>query len=270
MSFWDRLMHGGHGGHGGRGGHGHHDEHHDPHHGHGYRRPDPLPSQPYKGSAGSACSGCGSLAAPGARFCAQCGNRIAPAQCGACQTEMPAGARFCPQCGKAPAGEVGWPPDGPCGPLLRRACAVCPKLQVANQGEHHGQPTYRKARAASSAPGARPWRPRSARPPRQERAAHGYRGAARSAPSARRAQAGRSRSPWSPRHGRKAAVGSGVPCKRKGVAAPPLSGFNSARRARRSCARRDRCDRRGTGHARRRAGRSATWAARTGRSLFRL
>lgn len=103
MSFWDRLMHGGHGGHGGRGGHGHHDEHHDPHHGHGYRRPDPPPSQPYRSNSGSVCSGCGSLAAPGARFCAQCGNRIAPAQCGACQAEMPAGARFCPQCGKAPA-----------------------------------------------------------------------------------------------------------------------------------------------------------------------
>jgi len=46
------------------------------------------------------CAGCGHESPPGARFCAGCGARFAPA-CVACGAELPLDARFCPQCGQA-------------------------------------------------------------------------------------------------------------------------------------------------------------------------
>ena len=44
------------------------------------------------------CQGCGTVAPPGAKFCAQCGAPLAP-RCPSCGTEHPPNARFCGNCG---------------------------------------------------------------------------------------------------------------------------------------------------------------------------
>jgi hypothetical protein len=48
----------------------------------------------------AACPGCGTLAASGARFCAECGHSLgAPTACPTCGTALPSGSRFCGSCG---------------------------------------------------------------------------------------------------------------------------------------------------------------------------
>jgi cell division protein FtsN len=48
------------------------------------------------------CASCGQANPAGARFCFQCGERIAaPASCPECGTELPKEARFCTSCGVA-------------------------------------------------------------------------------------------------------------------------------------------------------------------------
>ena len=42
---------------------------------------------------------CEHVSLPQARFCPECGTRLAPV-CAKCQSELPAGAKFCQQCGE--------------------------------------------------------------------------------------------------------------------------------------------------------------------------
>ena len=53
------------------------------------------------------CSSCGAEGSPTARFCEQCGTRLAR-RCPACDHEVGPTSRFCPECG-AP---LGTPPSG--------------------------------------------------------------------------------------------------------------------------------------------------------------
>ena len=51
--------------------------------------------------AANACPQCGATVAPGAKFCPECGNKIgpaAPAKCPNCGADVK-GAKFCPECG---------------------------------------------------------------------------------------------------------------------------------------------------------------------------
>jgi len=75
--------------------------------------PPPPPSPGFAGGgagfaqqgaapAGVACPQCGTMAAPGAKFCASCGTPLPSAvsvHCPQCNAEVPADAKFCPSCG---------------------------------------------------------------------------------------------------------------------------------------------------------------------------
>jgi predicted nucleic acid-binding Zn ribbon protein len=50
------------------------------------------------------CPTCGTTAAAGGRFCANCGGAFGPVHCPSCGSAPPAGAHFCNQCGNAIAG----------------------------------------------------------------------------------------------------------------------------------------------------------------------
>jgi class 3 adenylate cyclase/tetratricopeptide (TPR) repeat protein len=52
------------------------------------------------------CPRCQHENPPQARFCPECGTRLAPA-CAKCQSELPAGAKFCQQCGEPVASRAG-------------------------------------------------------------------------------------------------------------------------------------------------------------------
>lgn len=128
--FLGRLFGGGrHGGnHGGGHGGGHRDDH-----GYGYGSPwgapapGPVPTQPAPGSFSQpgwtslpqapahdcnaaaervlVCPSCRSDNAPDSRFCAQCGQRLGPAeQACKCGAVLAPGVKFCPSCGAAAAG----------------------------------------------------------------------------------------------------------------------------------------------------------------------
>ncbi len=61
-----------------------------------------------------ACANCNASNAPGARFCANCGNALAQSQyCAQCGAEMALGARFCANCGTPTAGPPAAPPAAP-------------------------------------------------------------------------------------------------------------------------------------------------------------
>lgn len=60
-----------------------------------------------RSSVGERCPRCGAKANPSARFCPECGKRLAkppapttPTNCPKCSAKLPAGARFCPGCGQ--------------------------------------------------------------------------------------------------------------------------------------------------------------------------
>ncbi len=57
------------------------------------------------------CTACGTSNDPGAKFCVECGTRLA-AGCPACGTLNPAGAKFCAECGTSLAGGSGPGPPG--------------------------------------------------------------------------------------------------------------------------------------------------------------
>jgi membrane protease subunit (stomatin/prohibitin family) len=59
----------------------------------------PAPAPP--AAAGVHCTSCGTVAAPGAKFCANCGNAMAaaPAACPSCSAQVEPGAKFCGSCG---------------------------------------------------------------------------------------------------------------------------------------------------------------------------
>jgi class 3 adenylate cyclase/tetratricopeptide (TPR) repeat protein len=59
------------------------------------------------------CPGCESDNAEGARFCAQCGRRLAPSACPSCGAETQPSQRFCGACGAALAGQPSPAPDAP-------------------------------------------------------------------------------------------------------------------------------------------------------------
>ena len=65
--------------------------------------PNAAPAQPApaQAPAGATCPQCGTIAAAGAKFCANCGAALAPAplHCSACGAESPAGSKFCAACG---------------------------------------------------------------------------------------------------------------------------------------------------------------------------
>ncbi len=56
------------------------------------------------------CSACGTAALEGAKFCMNCGAKIAPS-CTGCGQELPEGARFCPNCGTASGAPAGATPQ---------------------------------------------------------------------------------------------------------------------------------------------------------------
>ena len=70
------------------------------------RQPSPKqPKQPKEEvteEEGPTCASCGQTNPAGAKFCFQCGERIAvEASCPECGTELPKEARFCTECGVA-------------------------------------------------------------------------------------------------------------------------------------------------------------------------
>lgn len=66
-------------------------------------------------AAGPTCPKCNTANAPGAKFCANCGNAMpAPAVCGKCNTPAAPGAKFCGNCGNA----------------IAAAPAACPKCNT--------------------------------------------------------------------------------------------------------------------------------------------
>ncbi|MBL8450179.1 MAG: zinc ribbon domain-containing protein [Elusimicrobia bacterium] len=98
MGFFEKLLRGMAGGHHG----GHHGNAPGGHHGWGHGYPS-NPGQPYGGvsAGGASCPKCGTIADPGARFCAQCGATLLPGTCAACNASLAPGMKFCPNCGKA-------------------------------------------------------------------------------------------------------------------------------------------------------------------------
>jgi membrane protease subunit (stomatin/prohibitin family) len=73
--------------------------------GFGQQQPPPQQQQPQAPAAaqpaGVVCASCHAPGPAGAKFCASCGQPMAPAvlHCTECGTELPAGARFCAACG---------------------------------------------------------------------------------------------------------------------------------------------------------------------------
>jgi membrane protease subunit (stomatin/prohibitin family) len=59
-----------------------------------------APAPPVAPAAGVTCAKCQTPAAPGARFCGNCGAPLAPAACPKCQTPVSPGAKFCANCGE--------------------------------------------------------------------------------------------------------------------------------------------------------------------------
>ncbi len=59
-----------------------------------------APAPPAAPAAGVTCAKCQTPAAPGARFCGNCGAPLAPAACPKCQTPVSPGAKFCASCGE--------------------------------------------------------------------------------------------------------------------------------------------------------------------------
>lgn len=59
------------------------------------------PAEPAAQAATETCPGCGASVAAGAKFCPECGNRLAPQQvpCSGCGTAIASTAKFCPECG---------------------------------------------------------------------------------------------------------------------------------------------------------------------------
>lgn len=48
------------------------------------------------------CSACGAQLSPQAKFCIECGTKVAPSviKCSGCGNELPGGSKFCPECGQ--------------------------------------------------------------------------------------------------------------------------------------------------------------------------
>jgi RNA polymerase subunit RPABC4/transcription elongation factor Spt4 len=109
------------------------------------------------------CAKCGALAQAGAKFCPDCGTKLAappppaaPTICPKCSAKLPSGARFCPSCGEkiavpAAASEPDRSADAPTvqGPALERyqsadgkVVLYKPKDWQVTEGDMFGQGTY--------------------------------------------------------------------------------------------------------------------------------
>lgn len=95
------------------------------------------------------CDGCGAVATPGARFCAQCGSRLAEAACARCGAATDPRDRFCAACGApladtaetspaAPADEDGREPGGPDGARKQVTVLFCDIVGSTRTAEHVG------------------------------------------------------------------------------------------------------------------------------------
>src|SRR4051812_24352262 len=67
------------------------------------------------GMNGVACPSCETVAAPGAKFCAECGAPLARA-CTSCGAPADATAKFCAECGTPLGASVPAPPTAPSAP----------------------------------------------------------------------------------------------------------------------------------------------------------
>ena len=72
--------------------------------------------------AGVACTKCGAMVPPGAKFCPVCGAKQEAAVCSKCGAALPPGAKFCPSCGQ-PLGEQACPK---CGAKIASGAKFCP------------------------------------------------------------------------------------------------------------------------------------------------
>src|SRR3954449_7331395 len=70
------------------------------------------------------CPSCGFAAPDGAKFCSNCGGRLA-STCASCGAPVPPGARFCPECGTAVA-VAGAAAGAPAAPMLGGAAGNRP------------------------------------------------------------------------------------------------------------------------------------------------
>jgi membrane protease subunit (stomatin/prohibitin family) len=73
-----------------------------------------APAQAPPAPEGAACASCGARNAAGAKFCSSCGQSMAPVPltCARCGTQSSAGTRFCPNCGN----NLQAPPPSPAPP----------------------------------------------------------------------------------------------------------------------------------------------------------
>ncbi len=64
-----------------------------------------LPASPSNADAPLTCAKCGATAAPGTKFCPECGDALSapdmPLTCAKCGTVAAPGTKFCPECGAA-------------------------------------------------------------------------------------------------------------------------------------------------------------------------
>ncbi len=66
------------------------------------RPPEPKATQPVQANPKIKCSSCGAELAAQAKFCIECGTKVAPAavKCSGCGNELSAGSKFCQECGQ--------------------------------------------------------------------------------------------------------------------------------------------------------------------------
>jgi membrane protease subunit (stomatin/prohibitin family) len=103
-------------------------------------------------SQGVVCTSCGTRNAPGAKFCANCGNSLAPptVKCPNCGTENAAGAKFCANCGTSLATPAVAHCTN-CGSELAPGAKFCANCGTPTTGE---APAAGDASAAGDAPAA--------------------------------------------------------------------------------------------------------------------
>lgn len=87
--------------------------------------PNQAPEAP-KGPAGGFCPQCKQPLEKNAKFCNQCGHRVAaPARCSQCGCDLPVGARFCSQCGAPFIQKPESPRCGQCGADNASGASFC-------------------------------------------------------------------------------------------------------------------------------------------------
>jgi membrane protease subunit (stomatin/prohibitin family) len=111
--------------------------------------PTPPPGTGFAGGGGGyatqnqatvTCPNCKASNAAGAKFCASCGNSLAPAgvACANCQAENPPGAKFCASCGTAIAAPAAHCTS--CGAEMEQGARFCPSCGTAAASEPPAEP----------------------------------------------------------------------------------------------------------------------------------